>query len=109
MQHQRVNPLLTAPPSIFPNYPNKTGEKWYEGTASCKEALQILCSSLLNVVTRQLSDHLEDGIYGKDCSMVESQRTTHSKLTNLPAEHYFGGLDYSIRRKKMPSFWSNHA
>jgi hypothetical protein len=41
--------------------------------------------------------------------MAESQRTTHSKLTNLPAEHYFGGLDYSIRRKKMPSFWSNHA
>jgi hypothetical protein len=32
--------------------------------------------------------------------MVESQRTTHSKLTNLPAEHYFGGLDYSIRRKR---------
>jgi hypothetical protein len=31
--------------------------------------------------------------------MVERQRTAHSKLTNLPAEHYFGNLDYSIRRK----------
>jgi hypothetical protein len=72
----------------------------YEGTALCKETPQILCSSLLNVVKRQLSDHLEDGIYGKDCSMVERQRTAHSKLTNLPAEHYFGDLDYSIRRKR---------
>jgi hypothetical protein len=94
MQHQRVDPLLTSPQSIFPVYPNKTSDKRYQ------EKLQILCSSLLNVVTRQLSDHLEDGIYGKDCSMVESQRTTHSKLTNLPAEHYFGGLEYSIRRKR---------
>ena len=32
--------------------------------------------------------------------MVERQRTAHSKLTNLPAEHYFGDLDYSIRRKR---------
>jgi hypothetical protein len=44
--------------------------------------------------------HLEDGIYGKDCSMVERQRTTHSKLTNLPAEHYFGDLDYSIEMQQ---------
>ena len=93
-------PLLASPPSIFPDYPNKTCNKLYEGTAPCKETLQILCSSLLNVVKRQLSDHLEDGIYGKDCSMVERQRTAHSKLTNLPAEHYFGDLDYSIRRKR---------
>ena len=68
-------PLLTSPPSIFPDYPNKTCDKLYEGTVSCKETLQIICSSLLNVVKRQLSDHLEDGIYGKDCSMVERQRT----------------------------------
>ena len=32
--------------------------------------------------------------------MVERQRTAHSKLTNLPADHYFGDLDYSIRRKR---------
>ena len=93
-------PLLTSPPSIFPDYPNKTCDKLYEGTAPCKEILQILCNSLLNVVKRQLSDHLEDGIYGKDCSMVERQRTAHSKLTNLPADHYFGDLDYYIRRKR---------
>jgi hypothetical protein len=68
-------PLLTSPPSIFPDYPNKTCDKLYEGTVSCKETLQIVCSSLLNVVKRQLSDHLEDGIYGTDCSMVERQRT----------------------------------
>ena len=68
-------PLLTSPPSIFPDYPNKTCDKLYEETVSCKETLQIVCSSLLNVVKRQLSDHVEDGIYGKDCSMVERQRT----------------------------------
>ena len=50
----------------------------------------MLCKSLLNVATRQLSEHLEDGIDGKDCSIVERQRTEHSKLTNLPAEHYLG-------------------
>jgi hypothetical protein len=78
-------PLLTSPPSIFPDYPNRTCDKLYEGTAPCKETLQIVCSSLLNVVKRQLSDHLEDGIYGKDCSMVQRQKTAHSKLTNLTA------------------------
>jgi hypothetical protein len=92
--------LLTSPPSIFPDYPNKTCDKLYEGTAPCKETLQILCNSLLNVAKRQLSEHLEDGIDVKDCSIVERQRTEHSKLTNLPAEHYFGDLNYSIRRKR---------
>jgi hypothetical protein len=70
--------LLTSPPSIFPDYPNKTCDKLYEETAPCKETLQILCSSLLNVVKRQLSNHLEDRIYGKDCSMVERQRTAYT-------------------------------
>ena len=91
--------LLTSPPPIFPDYPTKTYDKLYEGTAPCKETLQILCHSLLNA-KRQLSDHLEDGIYGKDWVMVERQRTEHNKLTNLPAEHYFGDLNYSIRRKR---------
>ena len=32
--------------------------------------------------------------------MVERQRTAYSKLTNLPAVHYFGDLDYSICRTR---------
>jgi hypothetical protein len=34
-------PLLTSPPSIFPDYPNKTCDKLYEGTAPCTETLQM--------------------------------------------------------------------
>ena len=54
---------------------------------------------MLSVVKRQLSDHLSGGIYGSKPECELKNKTRHSKLTNIPTENYFGGLDFSTKRK----------
>lgn len=59
--------------------------------------------SYVNIVERQLNDHLEIGIYGSVNDEWLPKQTEHSKLTNIPAENLFGDLDSSMRRKPNPT------
>lgn len=65
------------------------------------EIFSVMCKSITKVMDRQLADFLsgKDGIYSTEASENDKKRTSHAKITNIPAENLFGDLDYSIKRK----------
>ncbi|KAL5007846.1 hypothetical protein ScPMuIL_016652 [Solemya velum] len=63
------------------------------------ENLRCICGAMLQVVKRQLKDHLPSGVYSAAPDSKLRDRTKHTKLTNIPSENLFGDLDSGMRRK----------
>ncbi|XP_014675076.1 PREDICTED: uncharacterized protein LOC106815158 [Priapulus caudatus] len=63
-----------------------------------KQALELICSSLLVIVQRMLGDHLEGGVHTKHTE--EDRITTKSvPTTNVSVERDFGMLDRILKEK----------
>ena len=89
-------------PSLYEQYPHDIIQKVFNKAKihpKTNDILKIICSSMLTIVKRQLNDHLENGVYGSLPDPDLKSRTSHSKLTNIPAENLFGDLDFYFKRK----------
>ncbi|CAC5378127.1 unnamed protein product [Mytilus coruscus] len=89
-------------PSLYEQYPHEIVQKVFNSAKihpKTNDILKIICSSMLTIVKRQLNDHLENGVYGSLPDPDLKSRTSHSKLTNIPAENLFEDLDFYFKRK----------
>ncbi|CAC5418862.1 unnamed protein product [Mytilus coruscus] len=96
---------------LFENYPHVTDEIVLNAAMrfqNVKSNLNKICDAMLQIVERQLRDNLENGIY-VSADVQLQQRTSHSKLTNIPDDNLFGDLDFSMRKKNQNATFRHHS
>jgi hypothetical protein len=89
-------------PNLYEQYPNEIIQQVFDKAKVLPKTIEnfnIVCSSMLTVVKRQLSDHLESGTYGVATEPDLKSRTSHSKLTNIAAENLLEDLDFCLKWK----------
>jgi len=96
---QDFEPFSPTHPQVHDDVYNSLYEDYSEEVQKLtKQAIEAMCTSFIQVATRQLKDHLPGGLY-ENTSEILLQETKSVRKHNLFGENDFGHLDYSQRQK----------
>jgi hypothetical protein len=105
-KHMPIKWSMQEDVSVIPGFPSRSPvflksllEADDVDAATTQRYVADICGGMLDVLERQMAAQLPGGASAAPPTEQSRQRASHSRLTNLHAEHNFGDLDYQMRQK----------